>query len=120
MTRRPLPQSDQERIYVYDEDYTCDPWDRPDIYDQSNLSIKQQPIAASPDQNTNDNDEQPSSQPPEEDNYGSTKTHIFPDELPASLNSIKEYITEKDGDTYIPLTFDYYTQKTTWNAIPTT
>ena len=101
--KRPLPQSDQERIYVCDKDYRCDPWDRPDIYDQSTLSFKQQPIAVSPDQNTNDNDEQSSSQPPEEVNFGSTKTPMFSDEFPSSLKSIKKYIAEKDGDTYIPL-----------------
>ena len=39
-TKRKLPQSDQERIYVYDKDYICDPWDRPDIYDQSSLTSK--------------------------------------------------------------------------------
>ena len=102
-TKRPLSQSDQERIYVYDKDYRCEPWDRPDIYDLSTFSFEQQPIATSPDQNTNDNDEQLSSQPPEENNYGTTTRPIFPDEIPASLNSIKEYIGEKDGDTYISL-----------------
>ena len=102
-TKRPLTQPDQVRIYVYDRDYRCDPWNKPSIYDQSTLSFKQQHIAAPPDQNTNDYDEQPLSQPSEEDTHGSTKTPVFPDEFPASLNSIKEYIAEKDGDTYIPL-----------------
>ena len=102
-TKRPLPQSDQERIYVYDKDYRCDPWDRPDIYDQSTLTFKQQPIATPSDQSTNDNDEQTPSQQPEEDTRCSTKTPIFPDEFHVSLNSIKDYIAEKDEDMYITL-----------------
>ena len=108
-TKRPLPQSDQERIYVYDKDYSRNTWDRPDIYDQSTLTIKQQPIAASSDQNTNDNHEQPSSQPPEEDTHGSTKTPIFPDKFPVSLNSIKEYIAEAETRTY-PYIRQYYSK----------
>ena len=83
-----------------DKDYH--PWDRPDIYDQSVLT-KEQPIAAAADQNTRDHDEQLSSQPTEDDTHGSTKTLILPNEFPVSLNSIEEYILEKDGDTYIPL-----------------
>ena len=87
-TKRPLPQSDQERIYVYDKDYRCDPWDTPDIYDQSTLTSKQQPIAAPSDENTNDNDEQLLSQPPEEDTH-SSKTPIFPDKFTSHSTQLK-------------------------------
>ena len=31
-TKRPLPASDQERIYLFDKVYRCDPWDKPDLY----------------------------------------------------------------------------------------
>ena len=44
-TRRPLPKSNQERVYVFDKDYRCDPWDRPDLYDQS--SPAPDPLATS-------------------------------------------------------------------------
>ena len=29
--KRPLPESKTERIYIYDRDYRCDPWDEPTI-----------------------------------------------------------------------------------------
>ena len=34
--KRPLPESKTERIYIYDRDYRCDPWDKPTIYDTKN------------------------------------------------------------------------------------
>ena len=48
------------------------------------------------------NDNLPS-QTTEEDTHATTKIHISHYDFPAALNSIKEYITERDGDTYIPL-----------------
>ena len=38
--KRPLPESKTERIYIYDKDYRCDPWDEPTIYDTDKLSFK--------------------------------------------------------------------------------
>ena len=38
--KRPLPESKTERIYIYDRDYRCDPWDEPTIYDTNELSFK--------------------------------------------------------------------------------
>ena len=38
--KRPLPESKTERIYIYDKDYRCDPWDEPAIYDTNKLSFK--------------------------------------------------------------------------------
>ena len=102
-TKRPLQASDQAKVYVFDNDYRCDPRDRPDLYDQTSLTVKEQPNAPTIDQNTNALDEQSMSQLPKEDTNGSTMTYVFPDDFPVPLNSIKEYITEKDGDTYIPL-----------------
>ena len=52
--------------------------------------------------NTQNND-QPSPQSTEGDTYGSPEKPIFLDDFPTSLNSIKEYVTEKDGSAYIPL-----------------
>ena len=34
------PESKTERIYIYDIDYRCDPWDEPTIYDTDKLSFK--------------------------------------------------------------------------------
>ena len=53
--------------------------------------------------NDNAQNDQPSSQQTKEDTHGSTQVLIFADDFPASLNSIKEYVTKKDGETYIPL-----------------
>ena len=38
--KRHLPKSKTERIYIYDMDYKCDPWDEPTIYDTDKLSFK--------------------------------------------------------------------------------
>ena len=70
---------------------------------QSPLTTKEQPIATQVEQNENAPDDQLPSQSTEEDTYGSTKKSIFPDNFPTAVNSIKEYVTEKDGNTYIPL-----------------
>ena len=43
------------------------------------------------------------SQMSEEDTHDPTRSPIFHDNFPTFLNSIKEYVTEKDGNTYIPL-----------------
>ena len=40
--KRPLPESKTERVYLYDMDYRCDPWDEPTIYDSNKLSFKVQ------------------------------------------------------------------------------
>ena len=99
-TKWPIPQSDQESVYVFDKNWRCDPWDKPDLYGQSSLTFKEHPIAQTVDQDTKVHDEQSSSQSPKDNTHGSTKKSIFPDDFSVSLNSIKEYIAEKDGDTY--------------------
>ena len=71
--------------------------------DQPSPIITEQSIATQVDQNENAPDDQSSSQPTKENTNGSTKLSIFPDDFPASLNSIKEYVIEKDGETCIPL-----------------
>ena len=48
-TKRLLPESNQERVYVFDKDYRRDPRDRPDLYDQSYLTFKDQSIVFSAD-----------------------------------------------------------------------
>ena len=42
-------------------------------------------------------------QMPEGNTHGSSGPPIFHDNFPTFLNSIKEYVSEKDGNTYIPL-----------------
>ena len=55
------------------------------------------------DHNENAPDDNLSSQTTEEDTHDTTKIPISHSDFPTALNSIKEYITERDGDTYIPL-----------------
>ena len=38
--KRPLPETKTERVYRYDKDYRCDPWDEPTIYDTNKLASK--------------------------------------------------------------------------------
>ena len=38
--KRPLAESKTERIYLFDRDYRCDPWDEPTIYDTKKLTFK--------------------------------------------------------------------------------
>ena len=102
-TKRPFAESNQERVYVFDKDYRCDPWDRPDLYDQSSLTLKDQAIAPTADQRENAHMDQTPSQLPKQDSNSSNKKPIFTDHFPASLNSIKEYVTENDGNACIPL-----------------
>ena len=103
-TKRALPESNQEHIYGFDKDYRCDPWDRPDLNDQSSLTFKEHPFAPNKGHKAeNAHNKQFMSQPFKDDNNSSntTKKHNLPDDSPVSLNSIKEYMTEKDGDTCI-------------------
>ena len=60
-------------------------------------------MAPNTDQNEDTHNEQPASEPPKEDTKGPNRKSNFPEDFPVSLNSIKEYIPENDGDTYIPL-----------------
>ena len=70
-TKRLLPESNQERVYVFDKDYRRDPRDRPDLYDQSSLTFKDQFIVFSADQKETAHNEQATSQPPKEVANGS-------------------------------------------------
>ena len=98
-TKRPPPESNQSRVYVFDKDYKCDPWDNPELYDQSPFIFRDQPTADT----TPPTDYAYNDQSTKEDTNGSNKISIFPDNFPVSRNSIKENISELDGDMYIPL-----------------
>ena len=101
--RRPLTQPEKEEIYAQDKDYRDDHTQRANLIVQPPCSTKKQSVATQIEQNENAPDDQPSSQSTEEETYGSPKKRIFPDDFPTSLNSIKDYVTEKGGNTYIPL-----------------
>ena len=96
--KRPNPQPEREKTYTHDKDYkhvnlpTNSPLINRELSDTNQLE-----------QNESDPDARLSSQQNEGDNHDSTKTFPSPDDFPTSLNSIKEYVAEKDGETYIPL-----------------
>ena len=98
--RRPIPQPDKEESYAQDKDYRGDRTHHINPLCQSHLNAKDQALATQV-EHENTPDHQLSSQSTEEDNYGATKKSIFPDNFPTLLNSIKEYVTENDGNTYI-------------------
>ena len=99
----PLPQPEKEETYAQDKDYRGDHIYHANLIVQPPFTIKEQSVATQREQNENAPDDQLSSQSTEEDTYSSPKKPIFPDDFPISLNSIKEYVTEKYGSTYIQL-----------------
>ena len=105
ITEGALPESNQERVNVFDKDYTCDSRDRPVFFDQSALTFNEQSFAPTMDQSVKTHKEHLTSQISKEqkNSFITTKVPIFPDDFPVSLNSIKKDITEKDGDACIPL-----------------
>ena len=40
--KRPLPESKTDKIYAYDTDYRCNPWNEPTVYDANTLSFQMQ------------------------------------------------------------------------------
>ena len=99
--RRPLIQTEKE--LTQDEDHGDDHKQHPNPLTQPPLTNTTQSTITQTEQTENAFDDQPSSTQTKEDTYGSTQAPIFPEDFPTSLNSIKEYVTEKDGETYIPL-----------------
>ena len=102
LKKKTTPQPEKEETYAQDEDYRGDHTHHANLIVRPPCSIKEQSAATQIEQNENAPD-QSSSQSTEEDTYGSSKKPIFPNDFPTSLNSIKEYVTEKDRSTYIPL-----------------
>ena len=86
-----------------DEDHGDDHKQHPNPPIQPPLANTTQSTITQTEQTENALDDQPSSTQTKEDTYGSTQAPIFPEDFPTSLNSIKEYVTEKDGETYLPL-----------------
>ena len=101
--RRPLTQPEKEETYAQDKDYRDDHTHHANLIVQPPCSTKEQSVATQIEQNENAPNNQLSSQSTEGDTYGSPKKPSFLDDFPTFLNSIKEYVTEKDGSTYIPL-----------------
>ena len=101
--KRPYPQTEHEKTYTHDKDYRDNPKQHANLPTNSPLINRELSATNQLKQNESAPDDRPSSQQNEGDNHDSTKTFLFPDDFPTSLNSIKEYVAEKDGETYIPL-----------------
>ena len=101
--KKPYPQTEQEETYTQDKDYRDNPKQHVNLPTQPPLINRELPITNQIEPNENAHDDHPTSQQTKEDNHGSTKAPIFPDNFPTSLNSIREYVAEKVGETYIPL-----------------
>ena len=101
--RRPIPQPEKEATYTQDKDYRDDHTRHANTIIQLPCSTKEQTATTQIDQNENATGGHPPPQTNEEDTHGPTRLPKLHDDFPTSLNSIKAYVTEKDGDTYIPL-----------------
>ena len=104
--KRTFPQKHQEQTCTQDRDY------RENSEQQTQQTdFPAQPFTTTIDptietqlvQSENEPGDQLSPQQTKEATHSPTKPPIFPDDFPTSLNSIKEYIIEKDGETFIPL-----------------
>ena len=103
--KRPYSQTEQEDTYTHDKDYRDNP-SSIQIFPPSHPSSTEN----SPLQTSQNKMKTPTTtayrhnlQLNKEHNHDPTKTFMFPDNFPTALNSIKEYVAEKDGETYIPL-----------------
>ena len=101
--KRPPPEKEQELTFLQDQDYRRDYQNHTNLLSQPTTNTKEFSVTTQIDHNENAPDDHFSSQTTEEDTHGTTKIPIFHNDFPTSLNSIKEYLSEKDGDTYIPL-----------------
>ena len=101
--KRPPPEKEQEATFLQDQDYRSDHQNHANPLSQPTINTKELSVTTQIDHNENARDNNLSSQTTGEDTHDTTKTPISQKDFPTALNSIKEYITERDGDTYIPL-----------------
>ena len=101
--RRQLSQPEKEESCAQDKDYRSDNTQYIIPLVQFLPNSKDYSLTPQVDKNEDVPDNQSSTQKTEEDTYGSTEIPSNPSDFPVSLNSIKEYVTEKDGGTYLPL-----------------
>ena len=101
--RRPIPQPERKETYAQDKDYGDDHTRHANPIVQLPCPTKEQTTTTQIDQNENATGDHPPPQTKGEDTHGSNKLSILHDDFPTSLNSIRDYIAEKDGDTYTPL-----------------
>ena len=101
--KRQPPEKEQEATFLQDQDYRRDYQNHTNPLSQPTINTKELSVTTQIDHNENAPNDNLSSQTTEEDTHDTTKILISLNDFPTALNSIKEYITERDGDTYIPL-----------------
>ena len=99
----PQLQTEHEKTYPQDKDYRDNSKQNIDLSTQPPLTNTEFTIANQIEHNDNVQNDQPSSPQTKADTHGSTQALIFTNDFPASLISIKEYVTKKNEETYIPL-----------------
>ena len=102
MKRHP-PQENQKATLPNDQDYRNDYRHHEKPPPQPIITTKEPAAQTQRNPVENVHDVHTSSQMYEENTHDSTRSPIFHENFPTFLNSIKEYVTEKDGNTYIPL-----------------
>ena len=100
---RPPPEKGQETTFLQDQDYRSDHQNHTNSLSQPTTNTKGLSVTTQTDNNENAPDDNLPSQTTEDDTHKNTRIPTFHNDFPTALNSIKEYITERDGDTYIPL-----------------
>ena len=101
--KRPIPQPEAKKTYTQDKDYRVDHTRHTNPIIQFPCPTKKQTATTQMEQNEDAPKDQSSPHLTERDIYDSPKKTFSLDDFPVSLNSIKEYVTEKDGERCIPL-----------------
>ena len=106
-TKRTLLDSNQECAHIFDK--TTDATHGTNQECMTSLTFENQHSALSEEQTKNNHDEQFPPQTSAQDDNGSNNVPYpdFLDELPMSLNSIREYISENDRATAYPCTLQF-------------
>ena len=97
--KRPNPQPEREKTYTHEKDYRDSAKQHVNLPTNSPLINRELSATNQVEQNESAPDDRLLSQQNERDNHNSTKTFPSPDDFPTSLNSIKEYVAEKVGET---------------------
>ena len=97
------PEKEQETTFLQDQDYRSDHQNHTNPLPQPTTNTKKLSVTTQTDNNENAPNDNLPSQTTEEDTHKTIKIPTFHNDFATALNSIKEYITERNGDTYIPL-----------------
>ena len=97
--KRPPPEKGQETAFLQDQDYRSDHQNHTNSLPQPTTNNKGLSVTTQTNNNENAPDDNLPSQMAEGDTHKTTRIPIIHNDFPTALNSTKEYITERDGDT---------------------